>query len=164
MSKLKTLMVLAAWTGLSTFNTAIADDAAATTGDSKSAQPIAANPSQAAVSKSPQKSASNVSFPKKVLGVVVGTVVGIPVCLVRRPYINEKYGVSQLTGDSDQPRVMVPAALWYVGFATAAGVFEAPWVAFTNSFANADKPFSKAQFSLTEPTVEPNPKPEPQSR
>jgi len=95
--------------------------------------------------------ASAASLPKKCLGVVVGAIVGMPVCAVRQPLAEEKYAVaSQMNGNNPKPRAKIPVGIFWLPFATAAGLFEAPWLAVGNSVLNYDKPFSKAQFSIVD--------------
>lgn len=85
---------------------------------------------------------------KQVLGACAGAAIGLPVCFIRKPIDEEKYGIAQMTSDSHKRRLIIPAALFWAPFAAAAGILEAPFCAGTNSLANFDKPFSKEQFSL----------------
>jgi hypothetical protein len=82
--------------------------------------------------------------------VLTGIVVGIPVCAVRQPIHEEKYGISQTAGEKARPRKTIPYALIYAPFAVVSGLIEAPFYALNNSLINYDKPFSKEQFSLTD--------------
>ena len=85
---------------------------------------------------------------RECVGVVLGTLVGIPVCAVRKPIAEEKYGIAQMSGEHNQLRVKIPAAIFYLPIAVATGVFEAPYWAVGNSVIYSDQPFSKDQFSL----------------
>lgn len=94
------------------------------------------------------KSSSSPGLALKALGFICGSIVGVPVSVVRNPIIEEKYGKEQLSCGSEQPRVTVPAGIFYFPFALATGVVEAPFSAVKHSWQNADHPFSKEQFSL----------------
>jgi hypothetical protein len=111
-------------------------------------------------------SSKHSSLAKKFLGVMTGAVVGTPVCMVRKPMDEDKYAVSDLTGNSKKGRAVVPTAVLWAPFSAVQGVLEAPFFAFNNSLVNYDKPFSKEQFSLVNPAAsikkeEQLPKPEP---
>ncbi|MBX9724477.1 MAG: hypothetical protein K2X81_23910 [Candidatus Obscuribacterales bacterium] len=104
----------------------------------------------AKASGSSKQSSNWTSFPKKTIGFCIGSIVGIPVCCVRKPIDEEKYGVGQMTHDSDDARVKIPAKIFYFPMAAASGILEAPFSSVKNSWQNRDEPFSKAQFSLGE--------------
>ena len=93
------------------------------------------------------------SFAKKFLGVVTGVIVGTPVCMVRKPLDEDKYAVADLTGNSDKGRAVVPTTVLWAPFSVVGGILEAPFCAFNNSLVNYDKPFSKEQFSLINPSA-----------
>ena len=137
-------------------------DPASATNNSADSQSIAANTSQATAP------AKHSSLAKKFLGVVAGAIVGTPVCMFKRPIVDDKYAVSDLTGNSDKPRAVVPAAALWAPFAGVAGVLEAPFFAANNSLVYWQKPFSKEQFSLVKngtsnQTEEKPPAPKPSS-
>ena len=98
-------------------------------------------------------SSKHSSLAKKFLGVMTGVVVGTPVCMVRKPMDEDKYAVSDLTGNSTKGRAVVPTAVLWAPFSAVQGVLEAPFVALNNSLVNYDKPFSKEQFSLVNPST-----------
>ncbi len=104
-------------------------------------EPVASNNSNA-------KSASAASAPKRVLGTVIGTFVGTPICAVRRIAYNEKYGLHGMIGDTDNKLAIVSAGTFWLPFSVVIGVAEAPCYSFKHSICNNDKPFSKEQFSL----------------
>jgi len=81
---------------------------------------------------------------------LIGIVVGIPICAVRQPIHEEKYGVYQTAGKKARPRKTIPYAVIYAPFALVSGLIEAPFYALNNSIVNCDKPFSKQQFSITD--------------
>lgn len=87
-------------------------------------------------------------LPKRALGVVCGTIVGTPVNVIRRPIAEEKYGIRSMVKDTEKKRLTIPAAIFYFPFAVTVGVLESPASALKRSVLNADKPFSKEQFSL----------------
>lgn len=95
------------------------------------------------------------SLLSRVAGFLCGTACGIPICAVRKPIDEEKYGTEQLSCGSDESKVKVPAALFYLPFATVTGVLEAPCSSLKHSWQNFDKPFSKEQFSLREAASKP---------
>jgi hypothetical protein len=111
-----------------------------------------ASPAPAAKATAKQSSASpkSSSLPKRAIGVIVGIFVGIPVCAVRQPIHEEKYGIFSLAGAKAPPKKSVPYALLYAPFAVVSGLIEAPFYAFNNSCVNYDRPFSKEQFSITD--------------
>lgn len=96
------------------------------------------------------KNSSNPSFPAKLAGVLLGSVVGVPICVFRKPIDEEKYGTEQLSCGSTEPKVRVPAASLYFPFAVVIGVLEAPFSSLKHSCQNFNQPFSKEQFSLIE--------------
>ncbi len=88
--------------------------------------------------------------PKKCVGVLVGAFVGMPIAAVRMSLREEKYAVKNIDNGCNEPRVTIPTQIFWAPFATAAGVFQAPWVAIGNSYLNYNRPFSKAQFSIVD--------------
>lgn len=71
-------------------------------------------------------------------------------CFVRQPIHEEKYYISQTAGEKTRPRKTIPYAIINAPFALVSGLIEAPFFALNNSIVNYDKPFSKAQFSITD--------------
>jgi hypothetical protein len=94
------------------------------------------------------KSSPSASVPKRVLGTVIGTFVGTPICAVRRIAYNEKYGLHGMIGDADNKLAIVSAGAFWMPFSVVIGAVEAPCYSFKHSLCNNDKPFSKEQFSL----------------
>ena len=90
---------------------------------------------------------SKASLPKKALGLVVGAIVGTPVCVVRKTIDEEKYGINGMIGTSDKKSAQVAAGIFWAPFALFTGTVESPVYATIHSL-NADEPFSKEQFSL----------------
>jgi len=113
-----------------------------------SIEPASATASSAANTSNTTVPDKHSSFVKKLLGVVTGTIVGTPVCMFRKPIEEDKSATSDLTGNSDKGRAVVPTLALWAPFAGVAGVLEAPFCAFNNSLVNYKKPFSKEQFSL----------------
>jgi hypothetical protein len=104
-----------------------------------------------AIASAPSKSKvkSTASLPKKAFGFVIGTLVGVPVCMVRNPVSEEKWSVDNWTGDNkDKPRVAIPAGIAYSPFALVDGILLSPFSSLKHSWQNFDEPFSKEQFSL----------------
>ncbi len=95
-----------------------------------------------------KKSSRSSSLPMKVVGVVSGFVIGTPVCAVRKPIAEEKYGVNQMVNDDPKGRHLFPFAVFWAPFALITGVLEAPFSAAKISCQNYDNPFSKEQFGL----------------
>jgi len=97
------------------------------------------------------KGKSTASLPKKAIGFVVGSLVGLPVCIVRNPVSEEKWSIDNWTGDNkDKPRVTIPAGIAYSPFAVIDGILLSPFSSLKHSWQNFDEPFSKEQFSLGE--------------
>ena len=86
-------------------------------------------------------------------------IIGTPVCAVRKPIDEEKYGIDSLSGGNKRGKVVVPSAIFWAPFSTAAGVLEAPFWALNNSLVNLNEPFSKEQMSLKEKHVKDAPDP-----
>lgn len=107
------------------------------------------NPSSAAASASKKPSATKAPLPRRLLGVVVGAVVGTPVCLVRKTIDEEKYGIAGIIGTNNNKAVVTTAGVFWLPFAFMTGTVESPVYATLNSL-NAEEPFSKAQFSLSD--------------
>jgi hypothetical protein len=132
---------------------ALADENRAATAP---ATPVTAQPPAASSSPSsgrapaPSSSSTLSLWSKRAAGVIAGIAVGIPVCVVRQPIHEEKYGVSQTAGKKARSRKTIPYALVYAPFAVVSGLIEAPFYALNNSLVNYDKPFSKEQFSITD--------------
>ena len=93
------------------------------------------------------KGSSAKGSPAMVAGVILGSIVGTPVCFVRRLKHDEVQGTQGITGDSENKLLLVPAGAFWLTFALATSIMEAPVYAFRNSWM-AEKPFSKEQFSL----------------
>jgi hypothetical protein len=93
-------------------------------------------------------SAAEASLAKRSMGLVVGALVGFPICVFRKPIEEEKFGIRSMTGSSNNKRVTIPAAMLYLPIALVSGVLESPASAVVNSWKHADQPFSKEQFSL----------------
>jgi hypothetical protein len=104
-----------------------------------------ANTSSTADTKS---SSPKPSIPKRVLGAIVGTVVGTPVCIARRILWDEKDGIRGIVGDTSNKVAIVSAGAFWLPFSITTGCVEAPCYSFKHSMCNTDKPFSKEQFSL----------------
>jgi len=96
----------------------------------------------------PNSLSSKPSVPKRVLGAFVGTVVGTPICFVRRAAWDEKEGVRGIIGDTNNKVAVVAAGAFWLPFSVVTGFLEAPCYAFKQSMCNTDKPFSCEQFSL----------------
>ena len=90
---------------------------------------------------------------KRVLGIVVGTVVGTPVCVVRKTIDEEKYGINGMIGTSNNKKAQVAAGLFWAPFAVFTGAVESPAYAAINSLNATDEPFTKSQFSLSDVKV-----------
>jgi hypothetical protein len=110
-----------------------------------STEPINASSADSASDSKTANSSKHSGLAKDFFGVLTGVVVGTPVCMVRKPMDEDKYAVSDLTGNSKKGR-----AVW-APFSAVQGVLEAPFYALNNSLVNYDKPFSKEQFSLVKP-------------
>lgn len=95
-----------------------------------------------------KSSSALASFPLRLIGVAAGFAIGTPICGIRKPIDEEKYGVDDMTGGSDKKRTVIPAKIFWAPFAVVSGALEAPFFAFNNALVNYDKPFSKEQFSL----------------
>lgn len=93
---------------------------------------------------------SNVSFPKRVLGVLVGAAVGTPVCAVRKSIWETKYGADGMVGESDNKFLRYAATTFWLPFGVVTGLMEAPAYATINSLAYSGEPFGKDSFSLGE--------------
>jgi len=97
-----------------------------------------------------KKTPANVPFHKKFVSFLAGTVVGVPVCMVRRSKYEDWYAVHGMVGDSDNKLARATLGTLWFPFAVVTGVCEAPFDGAINAFRNTDKPFSKDQFSLGE--------------
>lgn len=91
---------------------------------------------------------STPSAHKRILGAVIGTVIGTPICAVRRIAYNETYGVHGMVGNTDNRVAIVSAGAFWLPFSVVIGAVEAPCYSFKHSVCNTAKPFSKEQFSL----------------
>jgi hypothetical protein len=127
---------------------------APSTGQSNSLSPTA-NTSQPNASNSQVPATSkpggpvNSSLPKRALGLVCGTVVGTPVCVVRKSIDEEAYAVNGMVSDTSKKKARMLAGFFWLPFAVFTGAVEAPVFAARNSL-KAEEPFSKEQFSLSD--------------
>jgi hypothetical protein len=112
---------------------------AAAFADANSAPTAAATPTPSA----------HASIPKRILGAVVATVVGTPVCFVRGAIADEKGGIQGMVGDTENKVALVSAGAFWLPFGLTTGFLSAPFSSFKHSMCNTDKPFSKEQFSLS---------------
>jgi hypothetical protein len=112
--------------------------------------PTTAPTTTTAPSATKHKSSSGASFPVRVAGVIVGTLVGTPVCVVRKSIDEQKYAVQGMVGDTNSKlKRLVAGAIWLpLGIAT--GTVESPICAAVNSLRENDKPFSKSQFAISD--------------
>ena len=121
---------------------------------SAASSPSTANPTSSAGSPSAASSTKApgnwASLPKKTIAFLVGAVVGTPICAVRKSIDEAKDGTHGMVGETDKKQLIIPATLFWLPFAVVTGTLEAPCYAVINSLENADKPFSKEQFSLGE--------------
>jgi hypothetical protein len=90
------------------------------------------------------------SVPKRILGAVVGTVVGTPICFVRGSIADEKSAIQGMVGDTDNKVALYSAGAFWLPFGIATGFLSSPFCALKHSMSNTDKPFSKEQFSLND--------------
>lgn len=88
-------------------------------------------------------------FPEKAAGFVVGSVVGTPICMVRRFMRREVELSRALSCNSNNLLFLVPCGLVSIPVAAFGGAVEGPGYSIHNAFA-AETPFSKDQFSLGE--------------
>jgi hypothetical protein len=97
-----------------------------------------------------QSSSSGTPFGLAMIpGVCLGTAVGLPVCLARRFVHGAVSGSHGMVGDTENPLLVVPAAVIWSPLAFVTATMECPVYAIRNAWM-ADKPFSKEQFSLGE--------------
>lgn len=89
------------------------------------------------------------SVPKHVLGFVAGSLVGTPICVVRKFKDEEVNGIEGTVGKDANVVVKAGAALFWMPMSMFATALEAPVFAIKNSWM-AEEPFSKEQFSLGE--------------
>ncbi len=90
------------------------------------------------------------TLPFKSVAFAVGAVVGTPICMARKIVDEEKDGIKGCVGDTDKQHMRIIAGMFWLPFAATVGAAEAPVYSTINSLVNADKPFSKDQFSLGE--------------
>lgn len=96
-------------------------------------------------------------MPRRAAGFVVGSVVGTPVCLVKRLAINEAAGAHALVGQKTKSLfLLVPAGIGWLPYAAIGSTVEAPCYSVRNSWL-AKEPFGQEQFSLEKDSCEPLP-------
>lgn len=95
-------------------------------------------------------STGGASFPARVAGVVAGTFVGTPVCIVRKSIDEEKYGIQGIVGNTNSKMKKVAAGAFWLPFSVVTGFVESPVCAAVNSLRTNDKPFSKSQFAISD--------------
>jgi hypothetical protein len=110
--------------------------------------------------KTPKTSAPSHSLlkaPFTVAGLVAATVVGTPVCFVRKlpreikdgglglagTFVND----SDTTGNASNKWIVVPSTVLWSPFATTVAFLQSPGLALGHAW-NAKRPFSKEQFSF----------------
>lgn len=126
-------------------------DAATATPSSIQQSNASPNPSSSPSPKATAKTqAVHSSLAKKTFSAVAGFIVGTPVCMIRKPIDEVKEGITGATGNSHDKRQTIPAGILWAPFALTAGVLEAPLFALDNCLVHCTKPFSKAQFSLSD--------------
>jgi hypothetical protein len=90
------------------------------------------------------------SLPLFIAGCACGTVVGTPICFVRKfpsEFHNLAYGFVGSITDNKSKWLSIPAGIAWLPFSGTATLMEAPVYAFKDAYM-AEKPFSKEQFSL----------------
>jgi hypothetical protein len=98
-----------------------------------------------AASGSTGSPATKASPGKKLFSIIAATVIGTPVCMVRRTKYEESYGVKGMIGDSDRKASKLLAGVFWLPNAIVCGVAEAPFDAFANALMYPA--FSKDQLS-----------------
>jgi hypothetical protein len=100
-----------------------------------------------------QKTDARHSLPTKIAGAAAGIIVGVPASVIRKPIDEEKYGINSMVGKTKKGRTTIPTGMLYSPFALISGTLEAPFFALNRTIVNFNKPFSKAELSLTESKV-----------
>ncbi len=138
---------------LATLSPAWADDppAASAGADPSGAAAIPApNTGSGAAGVSKPMRARLASWPLSIAGFACGTVVGTPICFVRKlpsEWHNLAYGFTGSITDNQNKLLSIPAGIAWLPFSATAALMEAPVYAFKDAYM-AEKPFSKEQFSL----------------
>ena len=130
---------------------ALADDTVGyANGANSAASPAksATAPAAAGTKPQPKSDFSIMSIPKYTAGIITGTIVGVPVNLVRRTIWEEKLGIKGLCGDSTNKFAQVSAGAFWLPFSLFLAGCETPVCSPVTSLRYYDKPFSKEQFSL----------------
>lgn len=145
---------------LVTLSLALAATAAPAWADDQSPGPMAASPASAppaaaattpATAPAPKSMGARVaSWPLCIAGFTCGTVVGTPICFVRKlpsEVKNLAHGFVGSITDHESKFFLIPVGIFWLPFAGTAALMEAPVYAFKDAYM-AEKPFSKEQFSL----------------
>lgn len=107
-------------------------------------------PSSTATKKS--RAAGLAKMPLHLVGFCAGTVIGTPICALRKfpQEMNEGgHGFIGSITDSDNKLWLIPGGILWLPFAMVTSTMEAPFYALKNAWI-AEQPFSKEQFSLGE--------------
>lgn len=104
----------------------------------------------AAGANRPKSSSGSRSWPARIAGVIVGSVVGTPVCAIRKTIDEEKYGIQGMVGDTDNKLKKVAAGVFWLPFSVLLAPAESPICATVNAMRESDKPFSKSQFAISD--------------
>jgi hypothetical protein len=92
------------------------------------------------------------SWPLCIAGFTCGTIVGTPICFVRKlpaEVRNLAHGFVGSITEKESKLLLIPVGIAWLPFAGTAALMEAPVYAFKDAYM-AEKPFSKEQFSLGE--------------
>jgi hypothetical protein len=90
------------------------------------------------------------AWPLCIAGFTCGTIVGTPICFVRKlpsEVRNLAHGFVGSITDCESKFLLIPAGIAWLPFAGTAALMEAPVYACKGAYM-AEKPFSKEQFSL----------------
>jgi hypothetical protein len=125
------------------------DQMAQTQPSTSQSQPSSVQPATGS-GNSPATTTANtkVSMPTRLAGCIAGTMVGIPVCVVRRSKFEDWYAAHNMVGDDGNKALRVTLKALWCPVAVITGVCEAPADGTMNAIRNSSKPFSKDQFSL----------------
>jgi hypothetical protein len=141
-------LVLSAQSALADDTVGNANDANSVASPSKSTAAPSKSAAAAGTKPQPKSDFSVLSIPKYTVGVIAGTIVGVPVNLVRRTIWEEKLGIKGLCGDSTNKFAQASAGAFWLPFSLFLAGCETPVCSPVTSLRYYDKPFSKEQFSL----------------